>query len=151
MITSIARQSIIIKCNGQQAVLLGNYELYYAAGLMKKLFDLPLSEDQTPQELMDIILPANSDPRLVRLALQAAQATGFGRIRHCDDIVVKDDHSAFHDAGLPALDLIDFEFGSAPGLNDYWHTPQDTLDKISTASLLASGRLAAELVRLLQR
>ena len=39
MITSIARQSIIIKCNGQQAVLLGNYELYYAAGLMKKLFD----------------------------------------------------------------------------------------------------------------
>lgn len=58
MITSIARQSIIIKCNGQQAVLLGNYELYYAAGLMKKLFDLPLSEDQTPQELMDIILPA---------------------------------------------------------------------------------------------
>ena len=100
---------------------------------------------------LDIILPANSDPRLVRLALQAAQTTGFGRIRHCDDIVVKDDHSAFHDAGLPALDLIDFEFGSAPGLNDYWHTPQDTLDKISSASLLASGRLAAELVRLLQR
>ena len=29
--------------------------------------------------------------------------------------------------------------------------PQDTLDKISSASLLASGRLAAELVRLLQR
>lgn len=100
---------------------------------------------------LNVIIPANSDSRLVRLALQAAQATGFERIRYRDDIVVKDDHSAFHDAGLPALDLIDFEFGSAPGLNDYWHTPQDTLDKISSASLLASGRLVAELLRLLQR
>ena len=29
MVTSIARQSVIIKCNMQRAFLLGNYEYYY--------------------------------------------------------------------------------------------------------------------------
>ncbi len=51
MVTSIARQSVIIKCNQQTSVLLGNYEFYYLAGLMKKLFDFPLSEDMAPEEL----------------------------------------------------------------------------------------------------
>ncbi len=30
MVTSIARQSVIIKCNMQKSVLTGNYEFYYA-------------------------------------------------------------------------------------------------------------------------
>lgn len=38
MVTSIARQSVIIKCNMQKSVLTGNYEFYYAAGLIAKLF-----------------------------------------------------------------------------------------------------------------
>ena len=63
--------------------------------------------------------------------------------------MVKDDHSAFLDLGYPAIDLIDFDFGSAPGRNDYWHTPADTMDKVSEESLLTAGRLAAELINLL--
>ena len=55
MVTSIARQSIIIKCTQQTSVLLGNYEFYYLAGLLKKLYDLDLSEDMQPQELYDAI------------------------------------------------------------------------------------------------
>ena len=37
MVTSIARQSVILKCNMQKAVMLGNYEFYYAAGLIANL------------------------------------------------------------------------------------------------------------------
>ena len=37
MVPSIARQSVIIKCNQQTSVLLGNYEFYYLAGLIKSL------------------------------------------------------------------------------------------------------------------
>lgn len=55
MVTSIARQSIIIKCTQQTSVLLGNYEFYYAAGLMKKIFELELNEDMQPQEMLDKI------------------------------------------------------------------------------------------------
>lgn len=51
MVPSIARQSVIIKCNQQTSVLLGNYEFYYLAGLLKKLFDFPLSEDMEPETM----------------------------------------------------------------------------------------------------
>lgn len=99
---------------------------------------------------LNIELPANTTPELRDLALKAARTAGVAnKVSVRDTIVVKDDHSAFYDAGIPAIDLIDFDFGSARGKNDYWHTPKDTLDKISEASLLASGKLVAELLNLL--
>ncbi|MBR2045105.1 MAG: DUF3837 domain-containing protein [Agathobacter sp.] len=55
MVPSIARQSVIIKCNMQKSVLLGNYEFYYLSGLMAKLFDLDLNEDMMPRELLEKI------------------------------------------------------------------------------------------------
>ena len=55
MVTSIARQSVIIKCNQQTSVLLGNYEFYYVAGLMNKLFHLPVSEDMEPETMISVI------------------------------------------------------------------------------------------------
>lgn len=55
MVTSIARQSVIIKCNQQTSTLLGNYEFYYLAGLMKKLFQVELSEELEPAELLKAI------------------------------------------------------------------------------------------------
>ena len=51
MVTSIARQSVIIKCNMQKSVLTGNYEFYYAAGLIAKLFGVEISDDIKPVEL----------------------------------------------------------------------------------------------------
>lgn len=55
MVTSIARQSVIIKCNMQKSVLTGNYEFYYAAGLAVKLTGLEVSEDSRPEELFDFL------------------------------------------------------------------------------------------------
>lgn len=55
MVTSIARQSIIIKCIQQKSVLLGNYEFYYLAGLLTKLYQLELNEEMQPQEMYDCI------------------------------------------------------------------------------------------------
>ena len=52
MVTSIARQSVIIKCNQQTSVLLGNYEFYYLAGLMKKLYGLNVDEEMKPEALL---------------------------------------------------------------------------------------------------
>jgi glutaminyl-peptide cyclotransferase len=50
-----------------------------------------------------------------------------------------DDHMPFLRAGVPAVDIIDFEYGSSPEANDYWHTKDDTLDKISPRSLKIVG------------
>ena len=49
-------------------------------------------------------------------------------------------------AGMPAIDIIDFEYGSAGGQNDYWHTPQDTVDKLSIQSLGIVGRTVLRLL-----
>ena len=43
-----------------------------------------------------------------------------------------DDHTPFLRAGIPAIDIIDFDY-------PYWHTLQDTPDKVSAASLQAVG------------
>ena len=43
-----------------------------------------------------------------------------------------DDHTPFLEAGIPAVDIIDFDY-------PYWHTTQDTPDKVSAASLNAVG------------
>src|SRR6266498_2100849 len=50
-----------------------------------------------------------------------------------------DDHMPFLRAGVPAVDVIDLEYGSSPEDNDYWHTKEDTLDKISPRSLKIVG------------
>ncbi len=55
MVPSIARQSVIIKCNMQKSVLLGNYEFYYVGGLMAKLFGLELNEEMAPKEMLEVI------------------------------------------------------------------------------------------------
>lgn len=45
---------------------------------------------------------------------------------------VEDDHIPFLQAGVPAVDLIDLDY-------PYWHTPDDTLDKVSARSLQIVG------------
>ncbi|HEU0177327.1 MAG TPA: M28 family peptidase [Blastocatellia bacterium] len=50
-----------------------------------------------------------------------------------------DDHMPFLRAGVPAVDIIDFEYGSSPEENEYWHSKEDTLDKISPRSLKIVG------------
>jgi len=80
----------------------------------------------------------------------AARAAGFRDYFTYGANTMLDDHVPFMRAGIPAVDLIDFEFGSAPGLNDYWHTDKDTLDKISPQSMEIVGKTALRLVELLQ-
>ena len=56
MVPSIARQSVIIKCNMQKSILTGNYEFYYAAGIIANLSGVEIPEDIKPEELLAVIL-----------------------------------------------------------------------------------------------
>lgn len=101
---------------------------------------------------LHISIPRNGNAALKRMAMLAAERCGMK-----DEVslmggsqIVLDDHVAFLDAGFKAIDLIDFEFGSAPGKNDYWHTAADRMDKVSEKSMEKSGRLTAALINLLQ-
>lgn len=50
-----------------------------------------------------------------------------------------DDHFPFLRAGIDAVDVIDLEFGKGQEDNRYWHTAEDTLDKLSARSLKIVG------------
>ena len=99
---------------------------------------------------LNIMIPGNSDARLVKIAKIAARRAKLpaGMVEQIEDHV-KDDHVAFLDAGIPAIDLIDFDYGSVRGRNDYWHTAADTMDKLSVESFHASGRLVMEMLKIL--
>jgi len=47
------------------------------------------------------------------------------------------------EAGVPTANLIDFTYG--PG-NRYWHTPDDTLERVSARTLGIVGEVVAELI-----
>ena len=61
---------------------------------------------------------------------------------------IDDDHIPFLEAGVPAVDLIDFTFGGSSTPGTYWHTPEDTIDKVCAESLDQVGEAA---VRALER
>ena len=102
--------------------------------------------DMVGHEDLTITLPKSSSPALVSLVFDAAHALGVReqfRYFHYD---IGDDHIPFLANGMPAVVLIDFQYGSAPTLNDYWHTNEDRLDKLSPASLETTGRVVLEMI-----
>ena len=95
---------------------------------------------------LTVTLPPNGDARLTALVLDAATVEGARTKFGLAPGPVLDDHQPFLDAGMPAVDLIDFLYGSAPGLNDYWHTATDTPDKLSAESLQTIGRVVLRML-----
>lgn len=94
----------------------------------------------------DLSLPreAGSDPALWERLRAAARRAGVGRYFPDETRPeILDDHTPFARAGIPAIDLIDFDY-------PYWHTNEDTVDKTSARSLDASGEAVVELLRSLR-
>lgn len=100
---------------------------------------------------LNIVIPANTHRGLVQRVFDAATATGHRQRFAFGDQPILDDHVPFLNAGIPTVNLIDFQFGSAPGLNDYWHTEKDTLDKISPRSLEIVGQTTLRLLASLRK
>ena len=57
-----------------------------------------------------------------------------------------DDHAELQKAGIRAIDVVDFNYPQSPA-NLYWHTPADTLDKVSAQSLQVVGDVGMALIR----
>jgi Zn-dependent M28 family amino/carboxypeptidase len=86
----------------------------------------------------DLRIPyeASSQPRLYRLFRAAAGPHGaFAGSTGA----ILDDQTPFERAGVPALDLIDFDYGPGPSPGAYWHTTQDDLSHVCGSSLEAVG------------
>lgn len=53
MVLQIARQSVVIKCNLRASIMTGNYEFYYASGLLYKLKGIAAEEIPGPEKLFE--------------------------------------------------------------------------------------------------
>lgn len=58
-----------------------------------------------------------------------------------------DDHAELQKVGIAAIDVVDFQYPDTATGNLYWHTPDDTIDKVSGASLAVVGDVGLALVR----
>ncbi len=117
---------------------------YYAAHQMPGpqpkyavLFDLVADKD------LQIYQEGNSltgAPEIVNLVWAVARKAG-----HQDAFIdapkhtLTDDHVELQKVGIKAIDVVDFDYPS-------WHTPDDTIDKVSAASLQIVGDVAVALV-----
>lgn len=88
---------------------------------------------------------SNSTPALVDLVWSTAAKLGYSALFRNDATSAQDDHDSFLKRGVPSVDIIG-DFAN----NGYWHTPQDTLDKISPKTLAIVGHVFLESVKQLQ-
>ena len=100
------------------------------------------------------ILPGNDTlkSRVVELATDLGMVNGTSDCSGAagEDIVqydtlvgVLDDHVHPHELGIPSIDIMDTTYGEPKPytFGSYWHTMEDTPDKVSAESLGAVGRL----------
>ncbi|MHB2016467.1 MAG: M28 family peptidase [Candidatus Xenobia bacterium] len=92
-----------------------------------------------------------STPWLRKLVWDQASKLGYTDHFNGQPLDVIDDHVPFLQDDIASVDLIDFDYGSRPGLNDYWHTAQDTADKCSADSLQIVGRVVQASLAKLQK
>ncbi len=81
---------------------------------------------------------------VVRKVWRAAERLGYRQyFPSTVGLRVIDDHVPLIEAGLPTANLVDFVYGP---YNQYWHTPEDTIDHVSARTLAMIGEVVAELV-----
>ncbi|MBZ5524215.1 MAG: M28 family peptidase [Acidobacteriia bacterium] len=87
-----------------------------------------------------------STPWLRSLVLKAATGLGYQSHFFGRELEIEDDHVPFLRRGVPAIDLIDMDYGYR---DSFHHTVEDTLDKLSPRSLQITGDVILETIRLL--
>jgi Zn-dependent M28 family amino/carboxypeptidase len=116
----------------------------YAAAHAKQLKALVLADFVANRNLR-LKRDLGSDPALWDRLRAAAKRAGVGAIMSSSTQgTVEDDHTPFMKDGVPAIDLIDFDFPQ-------WHTLRDRPDVLSQRSLDAAGEALVELLRELRR
>lgn len=111
-------------------------------GRLRALINIDMIGDKD----LDILNDSNSSGQLREAMLRIADKLGDGKYFHRDVQGIDDDHMPFSQLGVNVLDVIDFNYGPN---NAYWHTAQDTTDKLSAHSFQVVGDVIVGLVQYL--
>jgi len=111
---------------------------YFARQLQRegaKQFRGGLLFDMVGDRSLGITLPNDSPADMARDIFAAAEALKLRNYFTYLGRELIDDHAPLNAIGIPTLDIIDFDF-------PWWHTADDTMDKISAQSLQTVGSVA---------
>jgi glutaminyl-peptide cyclotransferase len=122
-------------------------EKWQADGTLKQIKALLLA-DMVGDADLNIERDSNSTPWLEDVVFEAATRLGYQSHFFARTMGVEDDHIPFLRRGVPSADFIDFNYG----YNDvFWHSTQDTVDKLSPRSLEIVGGTMLETIRILDK
>lgn len=114
---------------------------YFARNLPSATnYRFAINLDMVGDKNLEIRRENNSEsnaPGLMDQVFSTARLLGFSQFIDEHVAGIYDDHMPLNNAGIPAIDLIDFNYPDES--NRYWHTMEDTVDKCSPESLRAVG------------
>ncbi|MFC1562993.1 M28 family peptidase, partial [candidate division KSB1 bacterium] len=133
----------IILFDGEDYGEEGNYDEYFMGS--RYFAQNPVFRGYEAAVLLDMIGDKNLQipkeafsnryfPQLVNNIWNRANKLGIKQFIHSVGFEILDDHIMLAESGIPAIDIIDFDY-------KYWHTIQDTPDKCSPESLEAVGKV----------
>ena len=91
--------------------------------------------DMVGDKSLTITLPPDSPVEIAQGIFASADALKVRKHFTYFDNEITDDHTPLNAIGIPTIDLIDFDYPP-------WHTPGDTMDKLSAESLRITGAVA---------
>jgi len=116
-------------------------------GTLKKIKAL-IVMDMIGDADLDIARNTAGAPWLLDLIYAAAERGGYQSHFYAQQGPIQDDHIPFVNRGVPSADVIDLDYGYN---NVFWHSPQDTMDKLSPKSLEIVGDTILETIHLLDQ
>ena len=122
-------------------------EKWQTDGTLKRIKAFLLA-DMIGDRDLDVERDMSSTPWLLDVVGQAAAKFGDQSYFFQEQNSVGDDHTPFMQRHVPCADVIDFNYGYQ---NAFWHTPQDTMDKLSAKSLGIVGDVFLETIQLLNQ
>jgi len=117
-------------------------EKWAADGTLPKIKAL-INVDMIGDKDLSLVWNSGSAMSIQKLVWDTAGRLGYGQYFSTGGGVTGDDHVPFLQRGVKALDLIDFDYGPN---NQYWHTPADTMDKLSAQSLQVVGTVLQRVI-----
>ncbi len=106
-----------------------------------------INVDMIGDKALDLADDSNSSESLRNSVWQIAAKLHYDKDFRHDAGGIDDDHKPFVDAGVNAIDIIDLDYGPN---GKYWHTAEDTMDKLSVNSFQVVGDVVLELVKELE-
>jgi glutaminyl-peptide cyclotransferase len=115
------------------------------AGTMASIRGMVLLDMIGDRDLV-IAKEGHSTATLTDAIWSTAASLGYAKHFVSEKHWIDDDHVPFLTSGVASVDIIDFQYGTSREkygdggpTNAYWHTPDDTLDKVSAESLKVVG------------